>query len=264
MSKIGTKARAGTFHACVSAAPPEKAYLIAFGNVAAFKGNSCLWSDGGYTPGMRKKAKEGRLAVRVYVSADDSTVQEFNASREDYFPIDISVVVDGWNCKTHGLIYTDNTFEKEINRLFKEFNIPGEVSYTEQGMQGDNYVSMSTHGDAKFLWWFIANYGEKFGFSYIARRKFMDDTDNAIKQVITTLQLLRVGARQIKSKVYTDAILSYAKPMRDVIKGLRDDYGWVRTNKSNHAARMTKGKMGITIYRAGKKVGPRIYVNCNW
>lgn len=38
------------------------------------------------------------------------------------------------------LIYTDETFENNIIKLLKDL---GETEYTEQGMQGRNYVSMS-------------------------------------------------------------------------------------------------------------------------
>jgi hypothetical protein len=47
-----------------------------------------------------------------------------------------------WDVNKLGLIYTDKQFMKELKKLLtaKGFDA-GDVSYSEQGMQGDNYVS---------------------------------------------------------------------------------------------------------------------------
>lgn len=48
-----------------------------------------------------------------------------------------------WNVGYDGLIYTDQLFIKQLKAFFKLHNIPTEdVSYSEQGMQGSNYVSL--------------------------------------------------------------------------------------------------------------------------
>jgi len=48
-----------------------------------------------------------------------------------------------WNTHEHGLIYTDDTF---LAQLKDELALSGfdssDVSYSEQGMQGDDYVSL--------------------------------------------------------------------------------------------------------------------------
>ena len=54
-----------------------------------------------------------------------------------------------WNTDQHGLIYTDDLFLKELRNFlsaqgFKEVN---DVSYSEQGMQGDDYVSLDAGND---------------------------------------------------------------------------------------------------------------------
>jgi len=47
-----------------------------------------------------------------------------------------------WRVDQDGLIYTDKRFEKELRRYLNSIGLPGnDVSYSEQGMQGDNYVS---------------------------------------------------------------------------------------------------------------------------
>ena len=55
---------------------------------------------------------------------------------------------DTWDVKTLGLIYTDTQFKQELNDfLIAQGLAPAE--YSEQGMQGDNYVSLDVEG--KFL-----------------------------------------------------------------------------------------------------------------
>ena len=47
-----------------------------------------------------------------------------------------------WDVNTDGLIYTDKQFMRELKELLsaKGFDVK-DVSYSEQGMQGDTYVS---------------------------------------------------------------------------------------------------------------------------
>ena len=58
-----------------------------------------------------------------------------------------------WNVNKDGLIYTDSLFKKQLCNWLTELGYNSkDVSYSEQGMQGDNYVSLDV-GDA-----FIASY----------------------------------------------------------------------------------------------------------
>ena len=51
-----------------------------------------------------------------------------------------------WDTEKHGLIYTDKQFMKEFRKHMIKSGVPKKVAYdidyTEQGMQGDDYVSM--------------------------------------------------------------------------------------------------------------------------
>jgi hypothetical protein len=51
-----------------------------------------------------------------------------------------------WDTDKDGLIYTDDQFLKELHTFLKSLGFSNEasndVSYSEQGMQGDNYVSL--------------------------------------------------------------------------------------------------------------------------
>lgn len=47
-----------------------------------------------------------------------------------------------WDVDADGLIYTDTKFEKGLKDLLKEMNLGADVAYSEQGMQGYDYVSL--------------------------------------------------------------------------------------------------------------------------
>jgi hypothetical protein len=51
-----------------------------------------------------------------------------------------------WNIKEDGLIYTDEKFIKQFRKYLVSKGVPkkiaNDIDYTEQGMQGDDYVSL--------------------------------------------------------------------------------------------------------------------------
>ena len=62
-----------------------------------------------------------------------------------------------WNVNTDGLIYTDSLFLSYLQDFCNEHGLAGnDVDYSEQGMQGDNYVSLDV-GAA-----FLATWSQKF------------------------------------------------------------------------------------------------------
>jgi len=51
-----------------------------------------------------------------------------------------------WNIRKYGLIYTDNLFLKELKAEFAKMNVnANRIDYSEQGMQGDDYVSLDVN-----------------------------------------------------------------------------------------------------------------------
>jgi hypothetical protein len=56
-----------------------------------------------------------------------------------------------WDVNKHGLIYTDSEFLHELNAFLVEQGLCA-VSYSEQGMQGDNYVSLDVEDEFIALW----------------------------------------------------------------------------------------------------------------
>ena len=61
-----------------------------------------------------------------------------------------------WDVEKDGLIYTDSNFEEELNAFLAQHGL-GTARYSEQGMQGDDYVSLDVEAD------FIAKWEAKFG-----------------------------------------------------------------------------------------------------
>ena len=72
------------------------------------------------------------------------------AEDRDYGELRVYFNTDGeelgssfWDVNTDGLIYTDKQFISELQAFLDAQGLPGrDVSYSEQGMQGDNYVSL--------------------------------------------------------------------------------------------------------------------------
>ena len=62
---------------------------------------------------------------------------------QDFGELRVYFDVAYWDVNEDGLIYTDRQFEKELVDLFTRMGMDGsDISYSEQGMQGDNYVSL--------------------------------------------------------------------------------------------------------------------------
>lgn len=72
---------------------------------------------------------------------------------------ELRVVFDtsDWDVNKDGLIYTDRLFETQLKRFLTAHGLSDDVSYSEQGMQGDNYVSLDIEDK------FIATWEAKFG-----------------------------------------------------------------------------------------------------
>ena len=63
-----------------------------------------------------------------------------------------------WDVDRHGLIYTDSRFKRELREFLDAHGLPGkDVEYSEQGMQGDDYVSLDI--GKKFLKAWAAKFG---------------------------------------------------------------------------------------------------------
>jgi hypothetical protein len=53
-----------------------------------------------------------------------------------------------WDINGDGLVYTDNLFLKELRKFLNDIGFAGsDVDYSEQGMQGNDYVSLDVGAD---------------------------------------------------------------------------------------------------------------------
>ena len=66
-----------------------------------------------------------------------------------------------WSVPYDGLIYTDRLFERELREFLTGQSLAGnDVYYSEQGMQGNDYVSCDVGGE------FLKSWGEKFNIGW--------------------------------------------------------------------------------------------------
>ena len=78
-----------------------------------------------------------KKAVRIV----DMRVTYINDER-DFSELRVYFNTEDWDVNTDGLIYTDKQFRNELQAFLNTQGLPGnDVCYSEQGMQGDNYVS---------------------------------------------------------------------------------------------------------------------------
>jgi len=79
--------------------------------------------------------------VRKNVRATYIDVPYINDER-DFGELRVYFDTDTWDVETDGLIYTDARFMSELSTILAEagFNV-ADLSYSEQGMQGDDFVS---------------------------------------------------------------------------------------------------------------------------
>lgn len=101
-------------------------------------GNGC-WSN------IMKSVQVSKVKLRVSVDDPEQDILSTNS----YYELKVFFTKKTWDLEKHGLIYTDELFIKELRKWFKNIGLLGYVYYTEQGMQGDNYVSCDV--DKKFV-----------------------------------------------------------------------------------------------------------------
>ncbi len=62
---------------------------------------------------------------------------------QDYGELRVYFDTDTWDVDEDGLIYTDEGFLNELRIQLSILGLPGsDVHYSEQGMQGDDYISL--------------------------------------------------------------------------------------------------------------------------
>jgi hypothetical protein len=101
--------------------------------------------------------------ANVYVTKLELTCFHYHYGEdEDEWHGELCVYFDntpniGWNVETDGLIYSDKKFEHELKAFLSQMQLDcDEINYSEQGMQGDNYVSLDVD------YHFIKSWSQKF------------------------------------------------------------------------------------------------------
>ena len=69
---------------------------------------------------------------------------------------------EDWDVNVDGLIYTDKQFYADLQEFIKQQGLVVDLCYSEQGMQGDDYVSLDVGAE------FIASWEQKFGYASFA------------------------------------------------------------------------------------------------
>jgi len=98
--------------------------------------NAVLHTDG---KGLYTSEKRAVRVTSVELSHVDTS--------SEYGELRVYFDEDTWDVEASGLIYTDSGFVKGVNNLLSDLGIVGEASYSEQGMQGYDYVSFDVDGD---------------------------------------------------------------------------------------------------------------------
>lgn len=76
----------------------------------------------------------------------------------DFGELRVYFNTEDWDVSKVGLIYTDGGFKQDLMAFVVQHGLAGgDVDYSEQGMQGDNYVSLDVGKD------FLASWAAKFG-----------------------------------------------------------------------------------------------------
>lgn len=107
------------------------------------KFNTTLTTSGtGYWSTARKSVRTTRIDV-PYINDE-----------RDFGELRVYFDTDTWDVETDGLIYTDARFMAELSAILAQagFNV-ADLSYSEQGMQGDDFVSFDV-GSAFLGTWF--------------------------------------------------------------------------------------------------------------
>ena len=69
---------------------------------------------------------------------------------------------EDWDVEKDGLIYTDSGFYADLQEFIKQHGLVVDLCYSEQGMQGEDYVSLDVGAE------FIASWEAKFGYASFA------------------------------------------------------------------------------------------------
>ena len=84
------------------------------------------------------------------------------SDEQDFGELRVYFDTTTWNVNKDGLIYTDSKFRQDLMQFVKQQGLVVDLCYSEQGMQGDNYVSLDVGAE------FLDSWARKFGVDSLA------------------------------------------------------------------------------------------------
>ena len=93
-----------------------------------------------------------KTSVKV-LSLDLFVYTDMDTGEEDYGELRVHFDIDTWNTQLDGLIYTDRGFIESLQKQLDKVGLAGfNVGYSEQGMQGNDYVSLDVGSEFIKTW----------------------------------------------------------------------------------------------------------------
>jgi hypothetical protein len=111
-----------------------------------------LWSEAARTITIRRIELDYISPNFDFADTTDSDGLYIVTDSDMYVTFRVYFTKKDWNIHKHGFIYTDNSFIRDLRKQMNDlpmfrgiFTTRGDaaVDYTEQGMQGENYVSVA-------------------------------------------------------------------------------------------------------------------------
>lgn len=81
---------------------------------------------------------------------------------QDFGELRVYFNTEDWDVNKDGLIYTDSGFYEDLQQFVKQHGLVVDLCYSEQGMQGDDYVSLDVGKE------FLDSWAAKFGVDSLA------------------------------------------------------------------------------------------------
>lgn len=112
-----------------------------------------------HTDGKRGLWSNVAKAIRITdMQLGKGTIWEGDTLDDAFGELRVYFNTEDWDTREDGLIYTDRLFIKELQEFLDAHGLPGkDVCYSEQGMQGDDYVSLDA--GAKFYKAWMQKFG---------------------------------------------------------------------------------------------------------
>lgn len=118
-----------------------------------------------HTDGLRGLWSDVAKAVRI-VDMQLGVGTQWEDEDDIYGELRVYFDTDTWDTREDGLIYTDEGFLRELREFLNAHGLPGsDVDYSEQGMQGDDFVSLDARTKFYTAWM------QKFG---VAREQLVE------------------------------------------------------------------------------------------